>query len=365
LNTRTQQQNPAEKAFKVGFLLFDQFTLISLASAIEPLRMANHLSGRQLYDWQLITSGHDMISASGGTQMKPDTSTKNAGEFDLVLVVAGINVKDNIEPEAVAWLQQRAAAQTAIGGLCTGPYILAQAGLLNGYACSAHWECLAALHEEYPLIHTNNNLFTFDRDRITCTGGDVSLHMMLHLVASQHGTGLANGISDMFVCDRIRDSQEPQRVRVENHVLGTQPKLANAVQLMEANIEEPIELAKVAELSGISRRQLERLFLNYLGVTPSRFYLKLRLERALQLLRQTSCPIVEIAGMCGFDSTTSFSRAYRKYMGRSPKTERDYRGTFGSTLVLSEESVGLLSSNSEQALEVAAKETSFGLFNER
>ena len=365
MNIQDQHPIKDETTFKVGFLLVDQFTLISLASAIEPLRMANHLSGRPLYDWQLIAESTKQISASGGAQMQPDTSIEDTGEFDLVLVVAGINVKDNIQPAAVAWLQRCAANHTAIGGLCTGAYMLAQAGLLNGYACSAHWECLAALQEEYPLIHTNNNLFTFDRDRITCTGGDVSLHMMLHLIASQHGRSLTNGISDMFVCDRIRDSQEPQRVRIENHVLGTQPKLANAVQLMETNIEEPIELTKVAELSGISRRQLERLFLNYLGVTPSRFYLKLRLERALQLLRQTSCPIIEIAGMCGFESTTSFNRAYRKYMGRSPKTERDYRGTFGSTLVLSEESVGLLSSNSEQALEVAANETSFGLFHER
>ena len=128
--------------------------------------------------------------------------------------------------------------------------MLAQAGLLDGYNCSAHWECLAALQEDYPRIFCNNNLFTFDRDRITCTGGDVALHMMLHLVADHYGAPLANAISDMFVCDRIRDSQEPQRLRMENNVFASQPKLASAVQLMEANIEEPIDLVDVAAYSG-------------------------------------------------------------------------------------------------------------------
>ena len=248
-----------------------------------------------------------------------------------------------------------------MGGLCTGPLVLAQAGLLDGYNCSAHWECLAALQEDYPRVFCNNNLFTFDRDRMTCTGGDVALHMMLHLVAGHHGAALANAISDMFVCDRIRDSQEPQRLRMENHVFASQPKLASAVQLMEANIEEPINLVDVAAYSGVSRRQLERLFLNFLGITPSRFYLKVRLERAKQLLRQTTCSIVDISSICGFESTAHFNRTYKKYMGLSPKSERSLRATRVSNWVLTEEATGLMPNIASTALALAAHETSFGI----
>jgi transcriptional regulator GlxA family with amidase domain len=346
-------------------LLIEKFTLMSLASAIEPIRMANHLSGTHAYDWKLIGATSEPVASSGGIEVMPDTTIDAVPDFDLVFVVAGINVKQNVNPEIVKWLRLLVGRVQLIGGLCTGPYVLAQAGLLNGYTCSAHWECLAALQEEYPEVYCNNHLFTFDRDRVTCTGGDVPLHMMIHLVASQHGQTLANGISDMFVCDRIRNSQEPQRLRMESQLFANQPKLADAVQLMEANIEEPMELSEVAEYSGISRRQLERLFLNYLGVTPSRFYLKLRLERAKQLLTQTSCSVVEIATMCGFVSAPHFSRSYRKHMGRTPKAERETRDTLGSSIVLTEEDAGLVSSPSLVALDMARSESSFGSVPER
>lgn len=351
---------PERNTFRIGFLLIEQFTLMSLASAIEPIRMANHLSGKVLYDWKLIGTSSAPLTSSGGMQVVPDITIEQADDFDLLFVAAGINVRNNVEPEAIKWLKSTGASKSSIGGLCTGAYVLAQAGLLNGYSCSAHWECLAALQEEFQQVYCNNHLFTFDRDRITCTGGDVPLHMMIHLVASHHGQPLANGISDMFVCDRVRDSHEPQRLRMESQLLVNQPKLSNAVQLMEANIEEPIELTEVAQYSGISRRQLERLFLNFIGVTPSRFYLKLRLERAKQLLRQTSCSIVEIATMCGFISAPHFSRSYRKYMGCSPKSERAQHSTLGSSVILSEEDAGLVPTGSSISLERARAESSFG-----
>ncbi len=346
--------------FKVGFLLLEKFTLMPLSSATEPLRMANHLTGKRLYDWQLIGESAEAVSSSGGIRLLPDTTIDDSLDFDLVIVVAGINVKENTHPKTVKWLTSIARITPLMGGICTAPLVLAKAGLLDGYSCSAHWECLAALQEEYPLVYCNNHLFTFDRSRLTCTGGDVPLHMMIHLVANQHGRAIGNAISDMFVCDRVRDSQEPQRLRMERQIFANQPKLADAVQLMEANIEEPIELSDVASYSKISRRQLERLFLSYLGITPSRFYLKLRLERARQLLRQTSCSIVEISTMCGFVSAPHFSRSYRKHMGRSPRAERDFRDPPGSSLVLTEESTGLIPNRSEEALILARQETSFG-----
>jgi transcriptional regulator GlxA family with amidase domain len=352
-------------AYSVGFLLLENFTLMSLASAMEPIRMANHLSGKKLYDWKIIGAAAEPITSSGGVSLVPDVTSISAREFDLVLVVGGVNVKENTTVEVVRWLKSQSGKVEMIGGLCTGAYALAKAGLLDGYSASAHWECLAALQEEYPLVYCNNHLFTFDRNRVTCTGGDVPLHMMIHLVASQRGQAIANGIIDMFVCDRVRDSYEPQRLRMEGQLFANHPKLANAVQLMESNIEEPIELGEIASYSSISRRQLERLFLTNLGVTPSRFYLKLRLERAKQLLTQTSCSVVEISTMCGFVSAPHFSRSYRKHMGHSPKGERENRNGIGAGIVLTEESVGLMPSRSESALEKARKETSFGRLSEQ
>lgn len=306
---------------RVGFLLLDNFTLLALSSALGPLRLANQFSKSQLYEWTLIHEGSPYVTASDGTKVVPNVVIDEAGTFDLVIVVAGIEVARSYTDKDTRWLKQLAMKQVTLGAICTGSYVLAKAGLLNGYSCSAHWECLASLREEFPRIGCNNQIFTHDRDRLTCTGGDVPMHMMLQLISMQHGAILANEISDMLVCDRMREGHESQ-VKKEHQLYANKPKLLEAVQLMEANIEEPIDLQEVAFYSGLSRRHLERLFLNHLGCTPSRFYLKLRLERARQFLKQTSRSIVEIASMCGFISATHFSRCYHKHMGKPPKAER-------------------------------------------
>ncbi|MEM7219716.1 MAG: GlxA family transcriptional regulator [Pseudomonadota bacterium] len=335
---------------RVGFLLVENFTLMALSSALEPLRMANHLSERKLYDWTLVSATPDPVMSSGGVRMMADVTiadVKDSASFDHVFVLAGLNVVESARPEELRWLKLLARKKVVLGGCCTGPYLLAEAGLLDGYACSAHWECLAALQEEHPLVYCNKNLFSFDRDRITSSGGDVPLHMMMNLIGNQHGAALAGAISEMFVCERVRDSTEPQRLRMEVHHIATQPKLAEAVRLMEANIEEPIEIVEIAELTGLSRRHLERLFVSYLSCPPSRFYLKLRLERARQLLLQTSLPIVEIAAVCGFVSAPNFSRSYRKHMGTSPKAERARKRSPASHMLLVEEDAGLVPPSSE------------------
>ena len=222
----------------------------------------------------------------------------------------------------LAWLRKQAQKGVQLGALCTGSYVLASAGLLNGYQCSAHWDCLTLLTEQFPAIDFNSHLYTIDRDRLTCTGGTVPLHMMLAMIAKRHPQSLVDGVADMLVCERHRSDAEMQVIPMWSRKADMQPKLKEVLQLMEANLEEPITLQELADYVSLSRRQLERLFLKHLHSTPSRYYLKLRLDRARRLLKQTSRSIVEITSMCGFVSTTHFSRCYRKYMGVSPKSDR-------------------------------------------
>ena len=283
---------------RVGFLLMDQFTLISLSSAIDPLRVANLLSDTALYSWHLIGSGERDQVSSDGIRVTLDYTLSDEVDFDLVIVVGGIDIEQSVQRSDTAWLRKQAQKGVQLGALCTGSYALASAGLLNGYQCSAHWDCLTLLTEQFPAIDFNSHLYTIDRDRLTCTGGTVPLHMMLAMIAKRHPQSLVDGVADM------------------------QPKLKEVLQLMEANLEEPITLQELADYVSLSRRQLERLFLKHLHSTPSRYYLKLRLDRARRLLKQTSRSIVEITSMCGFVSTTHFSRCYRKYMGVSPKSDR-------------------------------------------
>ncbi|WP_157957121.1 GlxA family transcriptional regulator, partial [Salinicola salarius] len=168
----------------------------------------------------------------------------------------------------------------------------------------------------------STRLFSIDRDRFTASGGTAPLDMMLNMIGRDHGRELSAAISEMFIYERVRGEEDQQRVPLK-HVLGTtQPKLLEIVALMEANIEEPIELDELASYVDVSRRQLERLFQRHLHCSPSRYYLKLRLTRARQLLKQTPLPIIEIASACGFVSTPHFSKCYREYFGTPPREDR-------------------------------------------
>jgi transcriptional regulator GlxA family with amidase domain len=307
---------------RVGFLLMDQFTLISLSSAIDPLRVANLLSDQQLYEWCLVGSGDSEQISSDGVRVRLDHSLAEEIELDLVIVVGGVDIERTVQKTDLAWLRKQSQKGAQMGALCTGSYALASAGLLNGYECSAHWDCLTLLTEQFPGIDFNSHLYTIDRDRMTCTGGTVPLHMMLAMMSKRHPQSLVDGVADMLVCERHRTDAEMQVIPMWSRKVEVQPKLKEVLQLMEANLEEPLSLKDLAEYVNLSRRQLERLFIKHLHSTPSRYYLKLRLDRARRLLKQTSRSIVEITSMCGFVSTTHFSRCYRKYMGVSPKSDR-------------------------------------------
>ena len=315
-------QIPNRLPQSIGFVLLDNFTLISLASAVEPLRMANQLSGKELYRWFTLSLTGQPVAASDGLQITPDAGFATAPSLDAVIVCGGVDIQHSVNREHLQWLQAQARHGRQIGAVCTGSWALAKAGLLDGYDCSVHWECLAAMQEAFPRTAVTTRLFSIDRNRHTASGGTAPMDMMLHLIGAQHGRELAAAISDMFMYERIRNEQDHQRVPLK-HMLGTnQPKLLDIVALMEANLEELIDLDELACFVNISRRQLERLFQKYLNCSPSRYYLKLRLIRARQLLKQTPMSIIEVASVCGFVSTPHFSKCYREFFGIPPRDER-------------------------------------------
>lgn len=328
----TRARNASHLPVELGFLLLPQYSMIAFSSAIEPLRMANRLAGRELYRWRAYTLDGAAVAASNGLHVQPDAPADAIGDLSALFVCAGVEVEQHCDRETMELFKRLARPGMSIGALCTGSHVLAQAGLLDGYRCTIHWENIAAMREAFPRVVVSYELFEIDRDRYTSAGGTAPLDMMLNLITQQVGADIATAVSEAFACERIRGRHDRQRIPLQLRLGTSQPKLIEAVSIMESNIEEPIGLDELAQHVGISRRQLERLFQKHLRCVPTRYYLELRLARARQLLLQTSASIVDVAFACGFVSAPHFSKCYRDYYGIPPREERHLRGGASQTV---------------------------------
>ena len=307
---------------KVGFLMVPNFSMIAFSAAIEPLRVANRMSGETLFEWVIASPTDEAIRASNGVRIEVDSTLAELADCRLVFVCGGLDVQSHTDQNTLNVTRRLDRQGAVVGAICTGTYVLAAAGLLNETRCTIHWENIDGLAEEFPHLEITNELFEIYDNRVTCSGGTASLDMMLYLISQIHGQALAAQVSDQFIHDRIRDPSDRQRMELRSRLGVSHPKLLTVVGLMEANLEEPMSQTELAKEAALSTRQLERLFRKYLSTTPPRYYLNLRLARARHLLRQTSLSILSVALACGFVSASHFSKCYRETYGKTPRTER-------------------------------------------
>ena len=310
---------------KFAFLTLPRYSMIALSNAVEPLRMANIITGQPVYEWSIVSLEGTPTIASNGLQLSPTLALEQMGPVDILFVCGGVDVQEVVTPRTLAALKRLAERRVPLGALCTGGYALAKAGLLDRYRATIHWENLSALREEFPRIQLSDQLFSIDRDRFTCSGGVAPLDLMLHLVESRHGAHVSQLISEQFIVDRIRSEADRQYVPLRAQIGVSHESLIRVAQLMEENIEKPLSLDEIATATGLSRRQIERLFKRHLNCVPKRYYLQMRLRRARELLLQTSMPIIDITTACGFQSPPHFSRCYRAQFGCPPSAERQSR----------------------------------------
>ncbi len=306
----------------VGFLLVPGFALMSYAAAIEPLRAANLLSGKELYRWWHAAPGGEPVLASNGVAIIPDCGTDKDRAADMVFVCAGGNPATFDDKSVFGWLRRLARKGVAIGGISGGPYVLAKAGLLGERRATLHWEHLPAFREAFPDIEVVPSLFEIDGNRITCSGGISALDMMVALIERDHGRQLAASVGDWFLHTHIREGMGPQRMDLRYRFGVADETLIGVLRSMEMSLETPQPRATLANEAGISLRQLERLFQHHLGRGIHRHYRFLRLERARQLLRETTLPVLDVALATGFASSSQFARAYRRAFGEPPSATR-------------------------------------------
>ena len=316
----------------IVFFLVPNFSMIAFATAIEPLRIANRVASRETYRWRLASADGQPVRASNGVLCAVDTSIEAerkalGGENrpSMVFACSGIRVEDFNDKVALAYLREAHQRGVSVGGLCTGAHLLARAGLLAGKRCAIHWENLPGFAEAFPRADVYADLFEIDGNIYTCAGGTASLDMMLALIRDDQGDDIVNRVCEQALTDRVRGPQDRQRLPLRARLGVQDAKVLRAIEVMEANLSDPLSLVEVATLVGLSRRQVERLFEREMGRSPARYYLEIRLDRARHLLLQSQLPIIEIAVACGFVSASHFSKCYRELYGRSPLQERANR----------------------------------------
>ncbi len=305
----------------VGILLTEDFSMLSFSSLIAPLRMANQLSGESLYHWSTLTIDDAPVTAGNGIKVTPDNHTSKIRHLDALIICAGDQIPYR-GTQSYLELLQGMSSELVFGASGSGTYLLARAGLLDDYRCTIHWEHIAVTRERFPDLNITPRLFEIDRNRYTCAGGQAALDMILCEIRDTHGVELSSAITEQLVCDRQRDGKDNQSLMFNKSLYRAQPKLAEVISLMEANIEEPMTMTDLSSYTGLSKRQLERLFRKHMHCVPSRFYLQLRLEKARQLLLKTALPVSDIASECGFVSSPHFSKSYRDAFGLPPREDR-------------------------------------------
>ena len=315
-------QPAAVQAF--NFVLLPQFSLMGFVSAIEPLRVANRFNAAS-YHWRILSLDGNAVVASNGMTIQVDGAFNQLDAQSAswgIIVVAGFNPLQHSKKSLESLLRLAQQHGVILGAIDTGAFILAQAGVIGKNKITLHWEARTAFTEMFPKANVTDELYEISNERLFCAGGTASLDMMLALIERDHGRELATKVSEQFVLERMRKPSEHQRLATSERYHVHNIKVIKAVALMEQYIETPLALPQLANQLNISARQLERLFEQYLQQSPAQFYMQKRLERAQQLLAQTSLSVLEISIACGFSSVSHFSRTFSKHFDKSPSVSR-------------------------------------------
>jgi transcriptional regulator GlxA family with amidase domain len=285
------------------------------------MRTANRLSEKKLYQWHYFAPDNEPVTASSGITV-PTLPLNEAKNLETLVICAPNSAQHFDDSKTIKLLKSFDRQGVNLGSVSSGSFLLAKAGLLDNCRSTIHWENIPVFKELYPQLDVAFTLYEIASKRFTCSGGTAALDMMLKLIENQYGRVLAQQISQQFQHDRIRTEIDSQQMADRIDLAMTAPKLIDVINLMETNIEIPMSLPSIADQCKLSLRQIERLFHKYRAVTPSQYYLSLRLLHAKQLLLNTNNSVIDISIATGFETQSYFTACYRKYFGSSPRNHR-------------------------------------------
>ncbi|WP_136645552.1 GlxA family transcriptional regulator [Tabrizicola sp. YIM 78059] len=306
---------PSDQSLTIALFVLPQASILEVASALDPLRNANRHLGNEAYRWRVVTPDGRPAPLTCGLELPSSGPLAHAAGAEALIVIAGYRLNEVATRPLISELRRIAPRFRLVGGIDAAPWVLARAGLLDGYRATVHWEDLEDLAAAHPEIDVVPDRFVIDRNRVTISGAAPAADFMLHLIRARHGAALARQVAASFLAT-VRKGSEPQIGRGPDPDLD--PRVAAALARMEARIDAPEPASATARAVGVSPRRLEGLFRASLGTTPAAHALDLRLQAARRMLTDTRHPLAEVALRTGFSSPSTLSRAFRARFGQPP-----------------------------------------------
>lgn len=312
--------SPAQGPLDMAVLVLPHCSILEVASVLDPLRAANRHLGHEAFRFRIVTPDGQPAPLTCGIELPSSGALSAARGAEVLMVIAGYRLEVVATRPLIRDLRRMAPHFSVLGGVDAATWVLARAGLLDGYRATVHWEDLEDLAHAHPQVDVRPDRYVIDHNRMTAGGAAPAYDLMLHLIRARHGASVARQVANSFL-SQARSGAEPQVApRTADPTLDR--RVARAIAMMEQRLDSPLTVQDIAATLGLSARRLEDLFRSGLGTTPGAYALSLRLAAAHRMLTDTRHPLSEVALRTGFSSPATLSRAFRRRFNLSPGAAR-------------------------------------------
>ena len=282
-----------------------------------------------LFEVTVVSADGKPIRSVNNIEIKPHCGIDQVKETDLLIIASATHIDEILHrtPELVPWIRDHYQRGAHVASICTGVFLLAETGLLDGLSATLHWGMVDLFRERYPRVGLNQDRIFLDHGRLYCSAGvTAGMDLSLHLVDKLCGRQAAVRSAKTMILDLGRRSQRPYESFSPARDHGD-PQVARAQELMEQRQGERIDYGRLARELGLSRRSLERRFKQALDMTPLAYLQRLRVEFAKRLLEQGGLSFAEITFQAGYEDVAFFRKLFIRLTGLKPG---EYRQMFGT-----------------------------------
>ncbi|WP_343586896.1 GlxA family transcriptional regulator [Herbaspirillum sp.] len=304
-----------------AFLIFADCSMLDFTGPLSAFDAANRVAGKTLYRLSLLSEPGGLIRSSAGALIQ--TERIGDAKFDTLLVAGGGAPREGLVSEALRSYIVRAAKRSRrIAGVCTGAFVLAAAGVLDGKRATTHWRVAAKLQKMHPKVLVDSDrIYSRDGSVWTSAGISAGIDLALALIEDDHGSGLARAVARELVVYHRRPGGQSQFSALQEMDGGSE-RIRRALSFAREHLQQDLTVDALAEVACLSRRQFDRAFTAETGQTPAKAIEQMRAEAARIRIEESSDSLEQIARASGFGDAERMRRACMRLFGQPPQTLR-------------------------------------------